>query len=59
MDPRGSVSRIYNRNYYTLIHIKYKSSGPCSFKEDLFPSVSLRELGDIFDSMGMNGRIYE
>ena len=37
MDPRGTVGRIYDENYYTLLHTKHVSFGPCGFKEeDLF-----------------------
>ena len=32
-DPRGTVGRIYTEDHYTLLHTKYKSSGPCGFKE--------------------------
>ena len=28
MDPRGTVSRIYKEDHYTLLHTKYESSGP-------------------------------
>ena len=39
MDPRGTVGRIYSKiykdDYYTLLHTKYESFGPCGFgKED-------------------------
>ena len=48
MDPRGTVSRIYKVDHYTLLHTKYKSSVHCGFGEEgffyLFPIVSLREL---------------
>ena len=37
MDPRGTVCRFYKKDYYTLLHTKYESSGPCGFgEEDLF-----------------------
>ena len=36
MDPRGTVSRIYIEDHYTLLHTKYESSGPCGFGEDFF-----------------------
>ena len=36
MDPRGTVSRIYKEDHYTLLHTKYESSGPCGFREDDF-----------------------
>ena len=33
MDPMGTVGRIYEDNYYTLLYIKYESPGPCEFGE--------------------------
>ena len=37
----GAVGRIYEEEYYTLLHIKYRSSGPCGFGQDFFfPIVS-------------------
>ena len=33
-DSRGMVGRIYKEDHYTLLHTKYKSSGPCDFEED-------------------------
>ena len=36
MDPRRTVGRIYKKEYYTLLHTKYESSGPCGFGEDFF-----------------------
>ena len=36
MDPRATVSRIYIEDHYTLLHTKYKSSGPCGFGEEDF-----------------------
>ena len=36
MDPRGTVSRIYKEDHYTLLHTKYKSSGHCGFGEEVF-----------------------
>ena len=47
MDPRGTVGRIYKEDNYTLLHIKYESSGRCGFGEDFFiffPIVCLWEL---------------
>ena len=47
MDPMGTVGRIYKEDLYTLLHTKYESSRPCSFREDffyVFPIVSLRDL---------------
>ena len=45
-DPRAMIGTIYNGDYQTLIHPKYRSSGPCGFKEEhfFFPIVSLWEL---------------
>ena len=36
MDPSGTVGRIYKEDHYTLLHIKYESSGPCGFGEEDF-----------------------
>ena len=36
MDPMGTVGRIYEEDHYTLLHIKYESSGPCGFGEEDF-----------------------
>ena len=36
MDPRCMVGRIYKEDHYTLLHMKYKSSGPCGFREEDF-----------------------
>ena len=48
MDPRGTVSRIYKEDHYTLLLAKYESSRPCGFGEEdffyVFPIVSLWEL---------------
>ena len=51
MDSRGTVGRIYKEDYYTLLHTKCESSGPCGFGEEyiyiflcFFPIVSLWEL---------------
>ena len=30
-DSRGMVGRMYKDDYYTLLHTKYKSSGPSGF----------------------------
>ena len=37
MDPM--VGRIYEEEYYTLLHTKNKSCGPCGFREEDFPYV--------------------
>ena len=48
MDPRGIVGRLYKEDHYTLLHIKYESSGPCGFGEEdffvCFPIVCLWEI---------------
>ena len=48
LDSRGLISRIYVRNYYTLLHTKYISSGPHGFREEDFLSFSH------YKSMGAN-----
>ena len=35
-DSRGMAGRIYQEDHYTLLHTKYKSSGPCVFGEEDF-----------------------
>ena len=35
-DPKGMVGWIYKEDHYTLLHIKYESSGPCGFGEEDF-----------------------
>ena len=35
-DSRGMVGRIYKEDHYTLLHIIYKSSGPCGFGDEDF-----------------------
>ena len=35
-DPNGIVGRIHKEDHYILLHIKYKSSGPCDFGENIF-----------------------
>ena len=45
LDPRGLIGRIYVGDHYTLLHSKYISCGPHSFREeDFFPIKSLWEL---------------
>ena len=36
LDPRGLIGRIYVEDHYTLLHTKYISSGPHSFREEDF-----------------------
>ena len=57
MNPRGTVGKIYKDHHYSLLHIKYESSGPCGFREeDLFINfffiISLWEL-----SVAMKSRV--
>ena len=33
--PRGMIGKIYNADYQTLLHTKYRSSGPCGFRDVL------------------------
>ena len=40
LDLRGTVGRIYEADYQTLLHTKYESSGPHGFIEYYFPIVS-------------------
>ena len=35
-DPRGMIGTLYNRDYQTLLHTKYRSSGACGFREEDF-----------------------
>ena len=39
-DPRGMIGIIYNGDYQTLIHTKYRGSGPSGFREEDFFSFS-------------------
>ena len=66
MDLRGTVGSIYKREYFTLVHTTYESSGPYGFGEEdffyVFPIVSLRELltprgGAFSDPRDMHGSI--
>ena len=36
LTPGGMIGRIYKEDHYTLLHTKYKSSGPCGFGEKDF-----------------------
>ena len=36
IDPRGMAGTIYNRDYQTLLHTKYRSSRACGFREEDF-----------------------
>ena len=44
-DSMGMVGRIYKEDHYTLLHTKYKSSGPCGFGEEDFLCFSHDALG--------------
>ena len=47
LDPRGMIGTIYNGDYQTLLLTKYRSSGPCGFREEeilVFRIVSLWKL---------------
>ena len=35
-DPRAMIATIYNGDSQTLLHTKYRSSGPCGFREEEF-----------------------
>ena len=68
LDPRITIGRNYKGAYSTLLHTKYKSSGPHGFREEdcftFFPIISLWRLMTPrgmanFDPRGMIGRIYE
>ena len=37
-DPRGMISTIYIGDFQTLLHTKYRGSGPCGFREEDFSS---------------------
>ena len=43
-DPRGMVGRIYVGYHFTLLHTKYLSSGPHSFREEVFLIICLWEI---------------
>ena len=45
MDPRGTVGRIYKEDHYTLLHIKYESSGSYGFGEEDFLCFSMTPPG--------------
>ena len=66
LDPRGMNDRIYVGDHLTLLHAKYLSSGPSSFREEDFlrfshcKSMGANEPWRVanFDPRGMVGRIY-
>ena len=46
--PQGHVGKFYKEDLYTLLHIKYESSGPCGFrKEDFFMFSYCKSMGAI------------
>ena len=48
LDPRGMVGRIYVGDHLSLLHTKYLSSGPHSFREEDFLSFShYKSMGDM------------
>ena len=65
-DPRGMTGTIYNGDYQTLLHTKYRSSGPFGFREEVLFSFShCKSMETIyprgvakFDPRGMAGTIY-
>ena len=67
MGPRGTVGRIYKENFYTSLHTKYESSGPCGLgEEDFFMFFPLKTMGandprgrTIFDPRDTVGRNYK
>ena len=65
LDPRGLIGRIYVGDHYTLLHTKYKSSGPHGFKEDFVSFSHYQSMGDndprnmaSLGPRGLIGRIY-
>ena len=44
-DSRDMVGRIYKEDHYKLLHLKYKSTGPCGFVEIFFFCFSHDTLG--------------
>ena len=65
-DPRGMIGIIYNGDYQTLLHTKYRSFGPCGFIDaDFFSFSHYKSMETInprgvakFDPRGMAGTIY-
>ena len=65
-DPGDMIGTIYNGDYQTLLHTKYRSSGPFDFREEDFFSFShCKSMETIyprgvakFDPRGMAGTIY-
>ena len=67
LDPRVMIDRNYKGAYLTLLHTKYKSSGPHGFREEDFftffyyKSMEANDPRGVanLDPRGMIGRIYE
>ena len=65
-DTRGMIGIIYNGDYQTLLHTKYRSSGPSGFREeDLFSFSHCKSMETInprgvakYDPRDMAGTIY-
>ena len=65
-DPRGMNGTIYIGDYQKLLHTKYRSSGPCFFREEDFllvffhcksmETINPRDVAK-FDPRGMAGKI--
>ena len=53
------VGWIYKEDHYTLLHTKYKSSGPCGFGEDLCFSHDTPRGGARMDPRGTYRRIHK
>ena len=45
--PRGTVGRVYNEEYYTLLYMKHESSGPCGFGEIFLCFSNCKSVGAI------------
>ena len=59
---RGMIGIIYNGDYQTLLHTKYRSSGPSGFREDFSHCKSMETVNPLgmakFDPRGMAGTIF-
>ena len=60
-DPTGMIGRIYKEDNYSLLHTKYKSSGPCDFGEEYFFMFYPRrpQGADCMSPRSTVGRIYK
>ena len=52
-DPRGMIGIIYNGDYQTLLHTKYRSSGPSGFRDEDFFSISHCKSMETINPRGM------